>query len=144
MCFHTPAHKITAKISANFRAARFAAEEAAFRVKWTPEEDEAFDAIPSTTYERADTSWVDRIADSPYNHRDCDVLCAFGPAGIESQWPLFVQAVGYDIGAPSWLPAGSTRRSMFAESGLSVDGKTDLGVRTVDDRICDREWDWYA
>lgn len=144
MCFHTPAHKITAKISANYRAARFAAEEAAFRVKWTPEEDEAFDAIPSTTYEHADLSWCDKINDTPYNNRDCNVMCRIGPKDMDVMWPLFSQSVGYDISAIEHLPAGSTMRSMFAENGMSVDGKTYLGLRTVSDRTCDREWDYYG
>lgn len=127
MCLHTPAHKINSKLNRRPEPVE---------IPYTPEEDVAFEALGPNSYERADTSWTERLADSPYNHRDCDVLCAFGPSGVDSQWQSFVQAVGYELAAVTWLPAGSTRRSMFADDKDAA--------RIVDDRICDREWDWYA
>lgn len=127
--YHVPAHKSltsnagqvagsfhdTAKAFKAARQARFEAEADAFIAKWTPQEDEAFDAIPSTTYERADTSWVDFQAASPYNHRSCDAIVDIGSANIESNWPLFSIAAAYCLDAPTWIPSGYTRRSMFAD-----------------------------
>jgi hypothetical protein len=133
--FHVPAHKNIAHKAAQiidygFRAARFAAEEAAFRAKWTPgedaqflaagsalgwtpEEDAAFAEIPATTYERGGYDVAFTRA-SPYNHRACNALCAIGTKDLLNRWYLFDQ-IDFCIDAPEWIPTGGTRRSMFAD-----------------------------
>jgi hypothetical protein len=153
--YHVPAHKNIShkahQIDFSARAARFAAEEAAFRAKWTPgedaqhlsagsalawtpEEDSAFEELGGTEYRRASYDVPYRMP-MGYNHRACDAMVRIGPAVADDMWVLLEQCSSYTLDAIDWIPAGGTRRSMFADD---VDP-----AAIVSEERSEREWDYY-
>jgi hypothetical protein len=137
MSFHIPAHKAVGRcrpgqISNAHSIALTRAERQIARIDAIPvteEEDAAFNAMNGTTYQAAlFPAWCDAVQATPYNHRDCNAIIE-AYDNFDTQWPIFAQLYGYCLDAIEWLPAGSTRQSMFLDNG----------IRITDDRIFERD-----